>query len=379
MLQRELGDKVEIVNAAVIGYSSEQARTALLREYYKYKPDGLLLYLGNNDGFGSRAPDRALLEATKPRKSWFGDVETWLVDHSAIYVSLKMLAKYINRAFDTDFSDEALKFRRVPIDQSRENFNGIVRWARDAGVDIYVVVPPVPLEYPPRILEYDFRRSYEPGFVRRNGCLEPGKSPERSAAGACWPPKSPRRVIRNTTCRSEDTRILCCAALRAASTSSANALPRWSRPAARIPTCTTITATCWRGPAICRPPTASFLKAIELAPKIPQFHYNAGMDYRQLGEEEKGLAELQAALDLDFTSARIQSPYVALLKQIAGSDSRIVLIDAKTIFQGCDNETLFADHVHPNEKGQALVARIVARALAARLRGGPEGQAACGS
>ncbi len=87
---------------------------------------------------------------------------------------------------------------------------------------------------------------------------------------------------------------------------------------------------------------------------------------------------MHAALDLDFTSARIQSPYVALLKQMAGSDSRIVLIDANTIFHGCDNESLFADHVHPNEKGQALVARIVAGTLAKRLGDGREGQGACG-
>ena len=44
----------------------------------------------------------------------------------------------------------------------------------------------------------------------------------------------------------------------------------------------------------------------------------------------------------------------------------IVVIDAATVFHTCDNELLFADHVHPNEKGQALVAKIVARNVAAR-------------
>jgi phospholipase/lecithinase/hemolysin len=45
----------------------------------------------------------------------------------------------------------------------------------------------------------------------------------------------------------------------------------------------------------------------------------------------------------------------------------------------CDNELLFADHVHPNENGQALVARIVARTVAARRSGVPEGKAMCGN
>lgn len=74
------------------------------------------------------------------------------------------------------------------------------------------------------------------------------------------------------------------------------------------------------------------------------------------------------------------------MKKIAGSDSRIALIDAHAIFRDCDNEALFADHVHPNEKGQALVARIAAQAVAARRSGAcagigcamPETQAVCG-
>lgn len=385
MLQRGLGEQVEIVNAAVIGYSSEQARTALLREYYKYKPDGVLLYLGNNDGFGSRAPDRTLLEATKAPKSWFGHLETWFVDHSAIYVSLKMLAKFTHRAFDSDFSDEALKSPRVPIDQSRENFDTMVRWAKDTGADIYIVIPPVPLEYPPRIIEYDYRRSYDPGFVKRSGCLEPNASPsDLLPAMLDTDITAPRYPKFDLPIERYSHLVLRCfdgrlneqgerfAALVKAGTTDPNVHNNFGYVLARS------------GDA--RAALAAFLKAIELAPKVPQFHYNAGMTYRRLGEEKKGLAQLQAALDLDFTSARIQSPYVAELKRIAGSDGRIVLIDVATTFLGCDNESLFADFVHPNERGQALVARTVARALAARLTNAcaddgcmPERQPICGN
>ncbi len=370
VLQRELGEQVEIVNAAVIGYSSEQARTALSREYYKYKPDGILLYLGNNDGFGSRAPDRTLLEATKTPKSWFGHFDSWLVDRSAIYVSLKMLAEFINRHFDTDFSDEALKSARVPLDQSRENFDAMVRWGKDAGVDIYVVIPPVPLEYPPRVLEYDYRRSYDPAFIKRSGCLETNTSPHdllpAMLATEITTPRYPKYdlpigryahlVLRCFEGRLDEQRARFAALVMAGSmdpnvhNNFGYVLARTGDPKAAI---------------------ASFLNAIELAPTVPHFHYNAGMLYRQLGEAEKGREQLQAALDLDFTSARIQAPYVTLLKQLAGSDSHIVLIDAATVFQSYDNETLFADHVHPNETGQALVAGTVARAVRARRGGGP--------
>ena len=365
VLQRRLGEQVEIVNAAVIGYSTEQARAALLREYYKYKPDGVLFYLGNNDGFGSHVPDRRLLDATQAGKSWLGRVENWLVDHWATYVFLKAAAKYVNQAaFDTDLGDEALKLPRVPLDQFRENMQAMIGWAGEAGADIYLVIPPVPLEYPPRILEYDFRRAYEPGFGNRNGCLEQGKATNDLLPAVLntdiTAPRYPKynlpieryadQVVRCFDGRLDEERARFARLVQGGSTDP-YVHNNFGYVLARS------------GDA--QGALAAFLRAIELAPKIPHFHYNAGLTWRRLGDERSGLAQLQAAIDLDFTSARIQSAYVAELKKIADADSRIIVIDAATAFRGCDNELLFADHVHPNEKGQALVARIVARTVTA--------------
>jgi lysophospholipase L1-like esterase len=378
VLQRLLGDTTKVVNAAVIGYSTEQARAALLREYYKYKPDGVLFYLGNNDGFGSSVPDRRLLDVTQAGKSFAARVENWLVDHWATYVFLKAAAKYVNQvAFDTDLGDEALKLPRVPLDQFRENIEAMVRWAEGTGTDIYMLIPPVPLEYPPRILEYDFRRTYEPGFAKKNGCLEDGK-----AASDLLPallntditaPRYPKydlpigryasQVVRCFDGRLDEQRQRFSKLVESGSkdpyvyNNFGYVLARSGDAQAAL---------------------SAFLKAIELAPKVPHFHYNAGLTYRRLGDEQKALAQLQAAIDLDFTSARVQSPYVAELKKIAGAESRIVLIDAGTIFRTCDNEMLFADHVHPNEKGQALVAKIVARTVAARRPNACAGGNSCG-
>jgi lysophospholipase L1-like esterase len=386
VLQRLLGENVEIINAAVIGYSTEQARTALLREFYKYKPDGILFYLGNNDGFGSSVPDRRLLDVTQAGKSVASRVDNWLVDHWATYVFLKAGAKYVNQvAFDSDLGNEALKLPRVPLGEFRENMDAMVRWAEGASADIYLLIPPVPLEYPPRILEYDFRRAYEPGFASKTGCLEPGKSP-----GDLLPalldtditaPRYPKydlpigryatQVVRCFDGRLDEQRERF-AKLVADGTRNADVYNNYGYALARS------------GDA--QGALKAFLRAIELAPKAPHFHYNAGLTYRRLGDEPKALEQLQAAIDLDFTSARIQSPYVTELRKIAGSDNRIILINAGAIFHTCDNEMLFADHVHPNEKGQALVARIVARTVAARRAntcvgagcGVPEGKAICG-
>ena len=366
VLQRLLGDATEVVNAAVIGYSTEQARAALLREDYKYKPDGVLLYLGNNDGFGSSVPDRVLLDRTRAGKSLASRVENWFVEHSATYVFLKVSARYVNQvAFGTDLGDEALKLPRVPLGQFRENMEAMVRWAEEAGADIYVVIPPVPLEYPPRILEYDFRRAYEPQFGWKNACLAPGKAlsdllPALLSTEVTAPryPKYEFPIGRyaNHVVRCFDGHL----------DEQRERFSRLVETGSKDPNVHNNFGYVLARTGNAQAALKAFLKAIELSPKVPHFHYNAGLTYRGLGDEPKGLAELQAAIDLDFTSARIQSPYVAELKQMADSDSRIVLIDAGAIFRGCDNEQLFADHVHPNEKGQALVARIVARTVAAR-------------
>jgi lysophospholipase L1-like esterase len=377
-LQRRLGEQVEVVNAAVIGYSTEQARAALLREYYKYKPDGVLLYLGNNDGFGSTVPDRRLLDAAQAGKSLLGRVENWLIDRSATYVAMKAAAKFVNQiAFDADLGDEALKLPRVPLDQFRQNMEAMVRWAQGAGADVYILIPPVPLEYPPRILEYDFRRSYEPGFRGKNGCLEPNESPSELLPALLdtdiTAPRYPQydlpigryasQVLRCFDGRLDQQRERF-SKLVEGGTKDPDVYNNFGYVLARS------------GDA--RAALSAFLRAIELAPRVPHFHYNAGLTYRRLGDEEKALAELQAAIDLDFSSARIQSPYVAELKKIVAGDSRIVLIDAGAIFRGCDNESLFADHVHPNETGQALIARIVASTVTARRSNACAGGASCG-
>jgi len=115
-----------------------------------------VLYLGNNDGFGSHVSDRRLLDTTQAGKSIFSRVENWFVDYSGMYVFLKALARYINQvAFGVSLSANALGSPRVPLDQFDENIKAMVRWAESTGVDVYIIVSPTPLEYPPSILEYD--------------------------------------------------------------------------------------------------------------------------------------------------------------------------------------------------------------------------------
>jgi len=377
VLQRLLPDQVEVINAAVIGYSSEQARAALVREFYKYRPNGILIYLGNNDGFGSTVSDRRLLDSTQAGRSWLGSLENWFVEHSATYVMLKAIAKYFGQiAFSSDVGMAVLNSPRVPLDQFRENIDAMVRWAERSDTDVYVLVPPTPLEYPPRILEYDFRRSYEPGWGKKNGCLEQNKVSGdllpailNTEVTAIRYPKYDFPIARyaNQVVRCFEGRLV------DQRERFSRLVESGSRDAVVYSNFGYVLARSGDTEAA----LSAFLKAIELAPNVPHYHYNAGLTWRRLGDEAKAVAQLQAAIDLDWTSARIQSSYSAELKKIAGADSRIVLIDANTIFRGCDNELLFADHVHPNEKGQALVARIVARAVETHRPNACAGGAAC--
>jgi lysophospholipase L1-like esterase len=369
VLQRSLPDSIEVINASVIGYSSEQALAALFREFYKYQPDGIVIYLGSNDGFGSSMTDRRLLDYLHASKPYLVSLENWFVDHWATYVFLKAAAKYFNQiAFGTDVGVEVLNTPRVPLVQFRENISAMIRWAERAGSDVYVITPPTPLEYPPRILEYNYRRAYEPGWANRNGCLDQGK-----ASNELLP------AILNTEVTS-------------------SRYPKYDFPIARY---TTQVLRCFEGRLVDQrerfsrlvetgskdavvynnlgyvyaqsgdkdSALSAFLNAIHLAPNVGAFHYNAGLLCRRLGDEDKAVAHLQTSIDLDWASPRIHSTYFAELERIAGMERLVVLINANRIFRKCNNESLFADHVHPNEKGQELVARLVARAVWSRRLG----------
>jgi lysophospholipase L1-like esterase len=369
IVQHSLPDSVEVINGSVIGYSSEQALAALFHELYKYQPDGIIIYLGNNDGFASSMTDRRLLESLHTNKPYLVSLENWFVDHCATYVFLKATTKYIRRvAFGTDVEGEVLNTPRVPLNQFRENISAVIHWAERSGSDVYVITPPTPLEYPPGILNYIYRREYEPGWANKDGCLDDGKaSNDLLPAILNTEVTSSRYPKYDSPIAKYGTQVLRCFEGR-----FLDQRERLSRLAENGSTDAVVynnLGYVYAQSGDTNNALTTSLKAIRLAPNVAAFHYNAGLLYRRLGDEDKAADHLQTSIDLDWTTPRTHSTYLAELERIAGTERIVVLIDANRVFRQCSNESLFSDHVHPNEKGQELVARLVARAVWSRRLG----------
>jgi lysophospholipase L1-like esterase len=363
ILERRLQPAVEVVNGATIGYSTEQGLRFLRQRGRRYRPDAIAIYLGNNDPVGSSMTDRELLDSLTAPRSPVAALDGWLVNHSVSYLLLKLGARYLLAGDGNVVS--AARTRRVPLPAFGENVRAMVRWASARSVDVYLITPPTPLEYPPKILEYNIRATHDPAWVRRDACLDAGEDPRQLApallatettAGRYPKPDVPIARYARGTLGCFDGRL----AEQESQLRRAGGLG--SAP-----------AVVYNNLAYARALSGNdgealdlVLRAIEKEPAAPEFHYNAGILHRRAGNAEAAIGHLQRAVDLDLGGVKIQTDYLEALRSIASSQPSVSLVDANREFRARGNEHLFSDHVHPNEEGQRLTAELVASAILRR-------------
>ncbi|MBD3403712.1 hypothetical protein GF420_12510, partial [candidate division GN15 bacterium] len=130
---------VEVINAAVSGYSSEQVRRVLELRGDELAPDAVVVYRGNNDASVSGCySDRELLEAEHMK------FLRRTLSHLALYrVLCVLLAPDVP---DADI-DRPLVVRVSP-ERFRENLESIASWCRQRDVLYYLCKPPAPLLWP---------------------------------------------------------------------------------------------------------------------------------------------------------------------------------------------------------------------------------------
>lgn len=141
-LQLNLAGKaeIELVNAAVSGYSSEQIVHLLRNKGWSYHPDAVILYCGNNDAsISGEYSDRELLQKQKLislRK---------LLQGSALYRFLQSL--FFHREKENVAPAQPLK-PRVSSDEFEENLRLIKTECRQKLIPLIILKPPVPHLWP---------------------------------------------------------------------------------------------------------------------------------------------------------------------------------------------------------------------------------------
>ncbi len=125
LLERELGEGWEVVNAGVSGYSSHQGLALLRARLLELEPDWVTAYFGWNDHWLARTvPDDQVL-ASQP--AWRRALEPL------------RLVQWVSARLHERRTDGAL---RVPLDAYRANLTELVRTARAAGARVALLTAP---------------------------------------------------------------------------------------------------------------------------------------------------------------------------------------------------------------------------------------------
>ncbi|MCH9031928.1 MAG: hypothetical protein IIB00_06675, partial [candidate division Zixibacteria bacterium] len=145
ILNRRYADffRVELINMAVSGFSSEQIRIQLKRGL-AYDPDLVIVYIGNNDASVSgRVSDRELIEANSKRRV---QPANNILSKSTLYRALKALLMPLKSLFHS-IGDKRI-ILRVGVSRFRENLENIAKNCQRNKVPVVFVKPPVPTLWP---------------------------------------------------------------------------------------------------------------------------------------------------------------------------------------------------------------------------------------
>lgn len=132
--------RIEMINAAVSGYTSEQIVRFMNLEGWDYEPDLVLLYCGNNDAsISGYFSDRTLLD----RQSLRGLRRT--LNHLATYRTLRSVIQSIRPRSKTTDSELVV---RVSPEEFGENLGRLADGCRQHDCELIILKPPVPLLWP---------------------------------------------------------------------------------------------------------------------------------------------------------------------------------------------------------------------------------------
>jgi len=138
LLEKELrkanpGRSIEVFPMAVPGYTSHQGLAWLRRDISYLQPDMVIASFGWNDASLSDAPDRELITT-----DWSSVAGRWLIDHSQAFAHATRWLRSKNSVAPV----ARTPVPRVSQQEYVDNFNAIVRLAKDHGAGVIVIGAP---------------------------------------------------------------------------------------------------------------------------------------------------------------------------------------------------------------------------------------------
>jgi lysophospholipase L1-like esterase len=379
LLERHLqmvgGDSVpvEVVNAAVSGYSSEQVRRFLEGRAGEFQPDAIVVYCGSNDAsLSGNKSDRELLDAQRllfVRRN---------LKHLAMYRLL--CAGLMCLRDDPDPAGENLKVR-VSAERFRENLTAIANWCRDNRCRLVLCVPPVPLLWPAGLQFKVFQQVTDeqgelllPDELRRyfnkriRYCLDPDRFADLYGHGDSFT----RAAYALGVLDSAEQTDAGLAVLLAAAEQSSNPVD-WNNLGVALWNKGDFESAFERLERACS--LAIFQTRSSSNPldrsSVSPFLYNTGicclsMEYDTavlaVPRESQAYRWLDSSRNEDYLSLRIKTEYASVIKSFDKSPG-VSVVDLAAVFAARDGERLFIDHCHPNRTGHRLIAKYLRLSL----------------
>ena len=369
--------QIEVVNAAVSGYSSEQIARFLELKGWSYEPDLVILYCGNNDAsISGPYSDRELLKRQRLK------AVRYFLSRFALYRVLRgILAQRIS---EIGGPGESLKVR-VARDRFGENLQRIADGCTKRNCPLVILKPPVPMLWPAGLQFKMFTRvtGRDGYFILADAMVD--------ILG---------REIKY--CLSEEMFVqLYGQGDKFTRTVYLSAYADSLSPVQAIECYTQLLKTDSDNPALLnnlgvslwengqyREADYYLRKAREifvdkqtdstnlsLVATGSPFLFNIGINYLYANGASLSLLEdtnsaalgyLDSALQADYFSLRIKRDYWEKIDELEAQPN-VTVIDLPTIFGKNGNEKLFVDHCHPTAEGHLLIARELFTVICGRF------------
>lgn len=368
-LALNLSDRgVELINAAVSGYTSEQIVRFMELKGCRYNPDLVIVYCGNNDASVSGpVSDRELLQAQK-----MNFLRRYLSRLAGYRVMRSLLA---DNLFKPSVNADLLKVRVEP-EQFGENLKHLVQLSHRLNCPLVIIKPPVPYLWPAGLQFKIF--SHVTG--RESRLILPERM--RTILGRPIKYCLDENLFRHLYGKGDKFTRAVYASAYTDSLSPSAAIAHYTALLARDSNdavlYNNLGVSYWAGDDFARADSnlvrARFVycrEHIDAANDAGQkaagspFLYNIGInlltrDLRQPrpydSSEDKAFIYLDSALQADYFSLRIKKSYWREMDKLRDIDNVFVL-DLPQIFQKNGGERLFIDHCHPTAEGHRLIAR----------------------
>jgi len=345
--------RIELLNAAVSGYTTEQGLRYLRNEGLKYQPDFIVCYFGNNDAsINGYLTDREVFAA----QGWAQEARAVLY-HFALYRMMRNVLSPVLHARREEAN--GLPTVRVTSAEYGENLSAIADLARDAGARVILVNPPIPYRWPAGLQFKIFAQLTD--SAGQWVVADPMQRRLKRPVAYCLDSSFTHRGHRDT-----DPYTAAVFASAYADDGEADSIEAMYKQRLLENPQDTISlnniGVLYWGRRQYDQAADFFRRCLELDSSFNVGRFNLGITLADAGDSTQAAAILQETVDRDYYSLRIKSPYRRALLAVADSLG-LPVVDGAGLFATQGNDLLFIDHCHPTPEGHRLLAGRLATVI----------------